>query len=58
MLGSQEVGQNVLERRECWLGVGDPGCSSGAAADVFCDVGVLVTLVEVPFLHLLFEGVG
>lgn len=46
--------------RVCWkesaIGVEDPGCSPGAATNVFCDMDKLLTLVEVQFLHLLFEG--
>lgn len=41
-----------------WLGVEDPGRSSGAAAKVLCDMDKLLPLVEVQFLYLLFEGVG
>lgn len=55
MLGPREVIQNVLERRERWLGVEDPGRSSGASTNVLCDVDKPLILVEVQCLHLLFE---
>lgn len=54
--GRPEVGQSVLERRVLCFGVKDPGHSPGAATTVLCDVDKLLTLVEVPFLQLLFEG--
>lgn len=58
MLGRREVGQNVLERSASWLGTGDPGGSSEAAAHVRGDMDKLLTLVGPHFLHLLFREVG
>ena len=58
MLGRREVGQNVLERSASWLGAGDPGGRSEAAAHVRGDIDKLLTLVGPHFLHLLFREVG
>lgn len=51
----KRLAQMCWREESAWLGAGDPGCGSGAASNVLCDVDELLSLVKASFLCLFFE---